>query len=95
MNTIKYLLSCIIGSIDAWVGAGSKRSIKDEIAGLASVGAVFVVFSISMFVLLKMVKREKVNITSVAQLVGYSIAITVLVVVLVCTVLIVGEKILQ
>lgn len=96
MKTIKYLLSCIMGVVDTWVGVpGSKGSNQDDFIGLASVGFVVAVFALSILILFKMNEHKKVNITSKAQLIGLGIAITILVILLICVVLIVGEKILQ
>ena len=96
MNTIKYLLFCMRCVVESWVGAsGQDHSIKEGNLGIASWGVIVVVFCITLFILFKLNEREKISITSKVQLFVFGILITILVIVLICAILIVCEKILQ
>ena len=96
MNTIKYLLFFMRCVVESWVGAsGQDHSIKEGNLGIASWGVIVGVFCITLFILFKLNKREKISITSKVQLFVFGILITILVIVLICAILIVCEKILQ
>jgi len=48
MKTIKYILSCIVMFLDAWVGKDTSGGIKDAIVGFSTMLIVIAVFFTSL-----------------------------------------------
>ena len=86
MENVKYILSCIIGCVDAWAGKGMTGGIKEGVVGLASLLLITLLFFTSFFFLDKKTNIHfKINILC-------SIGITILLICLIFLVLIIIEK---
>ncbi len=87
MKIVKYILSCIIGCFDAFVGKGTNGGIKEGIIGLSSLLFIILLFFASFIFLDKKKNIDfKINILC-------SVGITILLVCLIFLVLIIAEKI--
>ena len=53
MNTIKYIVSCIVGLIDAWAGRTVSGGIKETVVGSGVLLAVLLVYVISLSILFR------------------------------------------
>ena len=88
MKIVKYILSCIIGCFDAFVGKGLNGGIKEGIIGLASLLFIILLFFASFSLLDKKTNIDfKLNILC-------SIGITIVLICFIFLFLIVFEKII-
>lgn len=86
MKIIKYILSCIVGILDAWVGKGTNNGIKEAAVGFGTMLIVIALFFTSL--------RFFDNRTSFSSAINilYSIGVTVLLICIVIAIIIVIEK---
>ena len=87
MKIVKYILSCIIGCFDAFVGKGMNGGIKEGIVGLFSQLFIILLFFASLIFL-----DKKTNMDYRAAI-ACSIGITISLVCLIFLILIIAEKI--
>jgi len=86
METIRFLLKCIVGCIDSWVGASSNTTVAEGLIGIACIAVFEILFFIPFIII-----GRKTNIRLVPHI-FISIGIAVACVGLVCLVLIVVES---
>ena len=86
MKTIKYIVSCIVGILDAWVGKGTDNGVKEVVVGF---GAMLIVI-ISFFVSLRFFDN-RTNYSSVTNILC-SIGVTILLICITIATIVVIEK---
>ena len=86
MKIVKYILSCISGCFDAYLGKGTNGGIKEGIVGLASMFVIVSLFLASLFFLGDKTKMDY------RTTIACSIGITILFVGFIFLVLIMVEK---
>lgn len=86
MKTIKYILSCVGGFLDAWVGKGTNGGIKEAIVGFSAMLVVILLFFASLFFL-----DRKTNL-NYKTVILFAIGITILTVCIVFAIMAFIEK---